>query len=118
MNKTIFTVDDSRAMRDMLKMALTNAGYEVVQAEDQSVYVQLLHKAGIVLCLRFLQQLFQVTDVVVQYCRVGLEQEDREISLGHLATNFALRVRQFQVVVFPACARSAQTNKEATVKKH
>jgi two-component system chemotaxis response regulator CheY len=34
MNKTILTVDDSRAMRDMLKMALTNAGYEVVQAED------------------------------------------------------------------------------------
>lgn len=34
MNKTILTVDDSRAMRDMLKMALTGAGYEVVQAED------------------------------------------------------------------------------------
>ncbi len=34
MNKTILTVDDSRAMRDMLRMALTNAGYEVVQAED------------------------------------------------------------------------------------
>ncbi len=34
MNKTILTVDDSRAMRDLLKMALTSAGYDVVQAED------------------------------------------------------------------------------------
>ncbi len=34
MSKTILTVDDSRAMRDMLKMALSDAGYDVVQAED------------------------------------------------------------------------------------
>ncbi len=32
--KTVLTVDDSRTMRDMLKLALTQAGYEVVQAED------------------------------------------------------------------------------------
>ena len=34
MSKTILTVDDSRTMRDMLKLALTSAGYSVLQAED------------------------------------------------------------------------------------
>lgn len=34
MNRTILTVDDSRTMRDMLKMALVEAGYDVVQAVD------------------------------------------------------------------------------------
>jgi two-component system chemotaxis response regulator CheY len=34
MSKIILTVDDSRTMRDMLRLALTQAGYEVVQAED------------------------------------------------------------------------------------
>jgi len=32
--KTILTVDDSRTMRDMLLMTLTEAGYQVAQAED------------------------------------------------------------------------------------
>lgn len=32
--KTILTVDDSRTMRDMLKMTLVDAGFRVVQAED------------------------------------------------------------------------------------
>jgi two-component system, chemotaxis family, chemotaxis protein CheY len=31
---TILTVDDSRTMRDMLKMSLLKAGFQVVQAED------------------------------------------------------------------------------------
>ena len=34
MSMTILTVDDSRTMRDMLKLALSEAGYRVVQAED------------------------------------------------------------------------------------
>jgi two-component system chemotaxis response regulator CheY len=34
MSKTVLTVDDSRTMRDMLMLALSNAGYHVVQAED------------------------------------------------------------------------------------
>lgn len=34
MTKLIVTVDDSRTMRDMLKIALVEAGYEVVQAVD------------------------------------------------------------------------------------
>lgn|ERR1700712_3019964 len=34
MSKIVLTVDDSRTMRDMLRMALVAAGYTVVQAED------------------------------------------------------------------------------------
>lgn len=34
MIKTVLTVDDSRTMRDMLMLALQDAGYRVVQAED------------------------------------------------------------------------------------
>lgn len=34
MSLTIFAVDDSRTMRDMLRMALTEAGFEVHLAED------------------------------------------------------------------------------------
>jgi two-component system, chemotaxis family, chemotaxis protein CheY len=34
MSVTVLTVDDSRTMRDMLRMALAEAGFRVVQAED------------------------------------------------------------------------------------
>lgn len=34
MTKKVLTVDDSRTMRDMLKLALLNAGFEVSQAVD------------------------------------------------------------------------------------
>ncbi len=34
MSKTVLTVDDSRTMRDMLMLALKQAGYNVIQAED------------------------------------------------------------------------------------
>lgn len=34
MTMTVLTVDDSRTMRDMLRLALVQAGFEVVQAED------------------------------------------------------------------------------------
>jgi len=34
MSKTILTVDDSRTMRDMLRLALQEAGFTVIQAED------------------------------------------------------------------------------------
>ncbi|MCQ8784076.1 response regulator [Mangrovibrevibacter kandeliae] len=34
MSKTILTVDDSRTMREMLKRALHDAGFNVIQAED------------------------------------------------------------------------------------
>jgi two-component system chemotaxis response regulator CheY len=34
MSKLILTVDDSRTMRDMLRLALSEAGFQVVQAED------------------------------------------------------------------------------------
>lgn len=32
--KTILTIDDSRTMRDMLRLTLTDAGYRVIQAVD------------------------------------------------------------------------------------
>lgn len=34
MSKVVLTVDDSRTMRDMLMLALAEAGYRVVQADD------------------------------------------------------------------------------------
>jgi two-component system chemotaxis response regulator CheY len=34
MTKTILTVDDSRTMRDMLRLALVEAGFKVIQAVD------------------------------------------------------------------------------------
>lgn len=34
MTKTVLTIDDSRTMRDMLQMALIDAGYRVIQAVD------------------------------------------------------------------------------------
>ena len=34
MSLVVLTVDDSRTMREMLKLALGSAGFEVVQAED------------------------------------------------------------------------------------
>ena len=34
MSRTVLTVDDSRTMRDMLLLALSQAGYRVVQAVD------------------------------------------------------------------------------------
>ena len=34
MSMTVLTVDDSRTMREMLRVALTDVGYRVVQAED------------------------------------------------------------------------------------
>lgn len=34
MTKTVLTIDDSRTMRDMLMIALVDAGYRVIQAVD------------------------------------------------------------------------------------
>lgn len=34
MKKTILTIDDSRTMRDMLRLALEDAGFDIVQAVD------------------------------------------------------------------------------------
>jgi two-component system, chemotaxis family, chemotaxis protein CheY len=45
MSMTILTVDDSRTMRDMLKLALTRAGYNVVQAVDGLHGLEILNEA-------------------------------------------------------------------------
>ena len=42
MGKTILTVDDSRTMRDMLRLALSGAGHTVIQAEDGVDGVEVL----------------------------------------------------------------------------
>ncbi|MDE3114738.1 MAG: response regulator [Pseudomonadota bacterium] len=42
MGKRVLTVDDSKTMRDMLRLALTKAGYEVVQADDGAHGVEVL----------------------------------------------------------------------------
>ncbi len=42
MSKTVLTVDDSRTMRDMLKLALVEAGFNVVQANDGILGLQAL----------------------------------------------------------------------------
>jgi two-component system, chemotaxis family, chemotaxis protein CheY len=45
MSKTVLTVDDSRTMRDMLMLALSNAGFCVVQAEDGVHGLEVLESA-------------------------------------------------------------------------
>ncbi len=42
MSKTVLTVDDSRTMRDMLRMTLISAGYAVIQAEDGQQGLEVL----------------------------------------------------------------------------
>jgi two-component system chemotaxis response regulator CheY len=44
--KTILTVDDSRTMRDMLRLALAEAGYRVVQAVDGIEGLERLNAEG------------------------------------------------------------------------
>lgn len=42
--KTILTIDDSRTMRDMLRLALADAGYRVLQAVDGSEGLAILRR--------------------------------------------------------------------------
>jgi len=42
MGKLVLTVDDSKTMRDMLRLALTDAGHTVVQADDGQHGVEVL----------------------------------------------------------------------------
>ena len=44
MSMTILTVDDSRTMRDMLKVALMDAGYRVIQAVDGQHGLEVLEQ--------------------------------------------------------------------------
>jgi two-component system chemotaxis response regulator CheY len=46
MSKTILTVDDSRTMRDMLRLTLVNAGHCVIQADDGVAGVEALRNSG------------------------------------------------------------------------
>ena len=43
MNHTILTVDDSRTMRDMLRMALAGAGFNVIEAVDGEHGLEVLN---------------------------------------------------------------------------
>lgn len=42
MSKVVLTVDDSKTMRNMLRAALTDAGYTVLQADDGLKGVEML----------------------------------------------------------------------------
>jgi two-component system, chemotaxis family, chemotaxis protein CheY len=42
MSISVLTIDDSRTMRDMLQMALTEAGFRVTQAEDGQHGLEML----------------------------------------------------------------------------
>ena len=42
MKRTILTIDDSRAMREMLKVTLASQGFTVVQAEDGQHGIEVL----------------------------------------------------------------------------
>ena len=46
MAKTILIVDDSASLRTVVKMALTRAGYEVIEAGDGKEALAVLEKAG------------------------------------------------------------------------
>lgn len=46
MSKTILTVDDSKTMRDMLKLALGGASHKVIQADDGQAGVEALALSG------------------------------------------------------------------------
>ena len=45
MSMTVLTVDDSRTMREMLRLALADAGFHVVQAEDGIHGLEVLQAA-------------------------------------------------------------------------
>lgn len=45
MSKVVLTVDDSRTMRSMLMLALTDAGHTVIQAEDGVHGVEVLSQS-------------------------------------------------------------------------
>ncbi|HYH22628.1 MAG TPA: response regulator [Azospirillum sp.] len=47
MAKTILTVDDSSSIRQLVKMTLTGAGYQVVEAADGREGLAKLQKGGI-----------------------------------------------------------------------
>ncbi|MBO0664336.1 response regulator [Jiella sp. MQZ9-1] len=42
MSRTILTIDDSRTMREMLKVTLASSGFTVVQAEDGQHGIEVL----------------------------------------------------------------------------
>ncbi len=44
MSKVVLTVDDSRTMRDMLRLALSEAGHTVIQADDGVHGVEILNQ--------------------------------------------------------------------------
>ena len=46
MSMTVLTVDDSRTMREMLRLALADAGFHVVQAEDGIHGLEVLQAAA------------------------------------------------------------------------
>ena len=46
MSKTVLVIDDSTSLRGLVKMALTRAGYEVIEAPDGVAGLAQLDRAG------------------------------------------------------------------------
>ena len=46
MNKKVLIIDDSKSMRQMVGMTLTNAGYEIIEGEDGQKGLDALASAG------------------------------------------------------------------------
>ncbi len=98
MTKLVLTVDDSRTMRDMLRHALTEAGYRVVQAVDGVHGLEVLADGetpdvivtdinmprmdGLLFCKR-LRERPDTANVPVLLCSMqGLSADQRELATG------------------------------------
>ena len=51
MGYTILVADDEAEIRDLLRLYLENAGYEIVEAEDGKQALEILHRTKVDLCI-------------------------------------------------------------------
>ena len=75
MRKTVLTVDDSRTMREMLLLALQDAGYHVLQAEDGLKGLEVLKD-------RPAERVLALLGHGREHPAVALDDEAREPALG------------------------------------
>jgi two-component system chemotaxis response regulator CheY len=98
MGKTILTVDDSRTMRNMLMLALTNAGHNVVQAEDG---------------LHGMEVLAQHPDVDVIITDINMPRLDGYGFIDHVRKNSQARTKPILVLTTESEPAKKQRAREA-----